>query len=332
MRVLPIPAFARWQGKAAGRYSLVAVPLRRLMSPTRGDGNRPLQVAKHEQQHRGGWNWGSTDGQSWQFFKWSSHARLAAFSGLTLIASSSEEMKSELEAGNQLIDMLAPALSQLSMGSVMGYATGYALRVVGKTAAFFVGSAFMCVQMAAYKGYIEVNWAKVVKDARGGLLDQDGDGDFDADDVKLLFAKFLNICTYNLPSGAGFTGGLALGLGFSSGRAGQAALAVGTATAIPRTVALLGGAATAGPGVAISLQEYLGGASEQVEAAVNEAQDSEAIFRASLLGADLKKLRAQERELRERLSNERHDATQRDLLSSRISYIEGCKAQVKSKR
>jgi len=238
----------------------------------------------------------------------------------------------QLEAGNQLIDMLAPALSQLSMGSVMGYATGYALRVVGKTAAFFVGSAFMCVQMAAYKGYIEVNWAKVVKDARGGLLDQDGDGDFDADDVKLLFAKFLNICTYNLPSGAGFTGGLALGLGFSSGRAGQAALAVGTATAIPRTVALLGGAATAGPGVAISLQEYLGGASEQIEAAVNEAQDSEAIFRASLLGADLKKLRAQERELRERLSNERHDATQRDLLSSRISYIEACKAQVKSKR
>jgi uncharacterized membrane protein (Fun14 family) len=147
-----------------------------------------------------------------------------------LVASSAEDLKAEAAAGDQLIDLMGPALAQLSMGSVLGYATGYALRVVGRMAAFGVGSIFLCLQMAAYKGYVDVNWAKIVQDTKGGLLDVDSDGDFDVDDAKLLMRKFLDVCTYNLPSGAGFTGGLALGLGFTGGSAGKAALAVGTVT------------------------------------------------------------------------------------------------------
>jgi len=151
--------------------------------------------------------------------------------------------------------------------SSQGYATGYALRVVGQMAAFAVGSVFMMVQVAAYKGYITVDWVKVSKDAKQNLLDQDGDGDFDADDIKIMLRNFIEVCTYQLPSGAGFTGGLALGLGFTGGSAGKAAMAVGTATAIPRTVALLGSAATAGPGALISLADYASAGSDAVAGA-----------------------------------------------------------------
>ena len=148
--------------------------------------------------------------------------------------------------------------------ALQGYATGYALRVVGQMAAFAVGSVFMMVQVAAYKGYITVDWVKVSKDAKRSILDQDGDGDFDADDMKLMLRKFIEVCTYNLPSGAGFTGGLALGLGFTGGSAGKAALAVGTATAVPRTVAVIGSAVTAGPGALISLADFASSSSEAV--------------------------------------------------------------------
>ena len=68
--------------------------------------------------------------------------------------------------------MIAPLLQQLSLGSALGYATGYALRVVGQMAAFAVGSVFMLVQIAAYKGYINVNWKQITGDTKKGLLDQ----------------------------------------------------------------------------------------------------------------------------------------------------------------
>lgn len=43
------------------------------------------------------------------------------------------------------------------------------------------------------------------------LLDVDGNGEFDSNDAKIILMKFIEICTFNLPSGAGFSGGLALG-------------------------------------------------------------------------------------------------------------------------
>jgi len=195
-------------------------------------------------------------GNSWRsrlFNPWA-HASAAAMSGATLVASA-EELKGEQAAGEQLIDMLAPILGQLSMGSALGYASGYAMRVVGQVAAFAVGSVFMMLQMAAYKGYISVNWHQVSGDVKSGFFDQDGDGDFDVDDMKMLLRKFIEICTYNLPSGAGFTGGLALGLGFTGGAAGKAAMAVGTATAIPRTVAMMGGNQSCDPYLPKKIQQ-----------------------------------------------------------------------------
>jgi uncharacterized membrane protein (Fun14 family) len=92
--------------------------------------------------------------------------------GAVMLIASADELKKEQAAGDQLIDMIAPLLQQLSLGSALGYATGYALRVVGQMAAFAVGSVFMLVQIAAYKGYINVNWKQISGDTKKGLLDQ----------------------------------------------------------------------------------------------------------------------------------------------------------------
>jgi hypothetical protein len=150
--------------------------------------------------------------------------------------------------------------------------------------------------------------------------------------MKILVRKFIEICTYQLPSGAGFTAGLALGLGFTSGSAGKAALAVGTATAIPRTVAMVGSMVTAGPGAMISLQEYATSASDAVKKGAGSAfKDPEIIFKASLIGKDLNGLRAAETELRAKLKAEK-DASGKAMLVSRIALIESMKYDLKNQK
>lgn len=66
---------------------------------------------------------------------------------------------------NEAIEKLKPALSQFSFGGVMGYCSGMALKKVGKGLAYVVGMGFMALQGAAFLGYIEIDWAKVKKDA-----------------------------------------------------------------------------------------------------------------------------------------------------------------------
>lgn len=48
---------------------------------------------------------------------------------------------------------------------LQGYSAGYALRVVGRFAAFGVGMMFMSIQGAAYMGYIDINWKNIANDS-----------------------------------------------------------------------------------------------------------------------------------------------------------------------
>eukprot|EP00286_Rhodomonas_abbreviata_P022010 CAMPEP_0181308804 /NCGR_PEP_ID=MMETSP1101-20121128/11673_1 /TAXON_ID=46948 /ORGANISM="Rhodomonas abbreviata, Strain Caron Lab Isolate" /LENGTH=235 /DNA_ID=CAMNT_0023415241 /DNA_START=12 /DNA_END=716 /DNA_ORIENTATION=- len=171
----------------------------------------------------GGEHGGKSDGQ----YNWGSHrvAILWAATGLssTVLCEGEDDGKKENNAlMDSFIDSLAPLASQMSIGSIMGYATGKALLTAGQIAAVMVGCAFMMFQGLAYKGWIEVNWQKTGTDFKS-LLDMDGDGDFDGDDAKLLAKKFVEVCTFNLPGGAGFTAGLLFGMGFGGKTAGTAA-------------------------------------------------------------------------------------------------------------
>jgi uncharacterized membrane protein (Fun14 family) len=63
------------------------------------------------------------------------------------------------------LDKLKPVLAQVSFGSVVGYCSGMALKKIGKVFAFVIGVGFVGIQSAVHAGYIEVDWAKIQKDA-----------------------------------------------------------------------------------------------------------------------------------------------------------------------
>ena len=63
------------------------------------------------------------------------------------------------------IEAMKPALAKLTVGGVMGYCSGMALKKVGKVLATVIGLGFVAVQTAAYAGYIQVNWTKIGHDS-----------------------------------------------------------------------------------------------------------------------------------------------------------------------
>jgi uncharacterized membrane protein (Fun14 family) len=76
--------------------------------------------------------------------------------------------KKELEskdAVERALDALKPMAMKLSVGGVMGWCSGMALKKVGKAVAFVVGLGFVGLQTASYAGYIQLNWKKIGNDA-----------------------------------------------------------------------------------------------------------------------------------------------------------------------
>jgi uncharacterized membrane protein (Fun14 family) len=159
---------------------------------------------------------------------------------------------------------LVPAGSQALFGSGLGTAAGYALRVVGKAAAFTIGASFIGLQTLSYLGYVQVDWRKVERDTTA-KLDRDGDGKVTANDLALVWREVESVLIFNCPAGTGFTAGLLYGIGMSATRAGgTAALAgLGARIILPRVV--IGGAtATAVPAAVVAAKhKYDHGGAEQ---------------------------------------------------------------------
>ena len=76
-----------------------------------------------------------------------------------------EKPVSSPDAVERALDAMKPIVTKLSLGGVMGYCSGMALKKVGKALAFVVGLGFVAVQSAAYAGYIQVNWGKIADDS-----------------------------------------------------------------------------------------------------------------------------------------------------------------------
>lgn len=56
--------------------------------------------------------------------------------------------------------------TQLLIGSVTGWCTGFIFQKVGKLAATAVGGGFFLLQLANHTGYIKVDWSRVEKDMK----------------------------------------------------------------------------------------------------------------------------------------------------------------------
>ena len=103
-------------------------------------------------------------------------------------------------------ETVLPFTSQALMGSTLGYASGYTLKLVGRVAAVGVGSGFIMLQGLSYLGYVDVDWRKVERDYTR-RLDRDGDGEVSSSDLAAIGRDVGDVLAFNLPAGTGFTGG-----------------------------------------------------------------------------------------------------------------------------
>jgi len=100
---------------------------------------------------------------------------------------------------------------QVGYGFMMGYSAGFCVKKVSKVLSFAVGVAFILVQSLSFAGYIDVNYGQIEDDVKT-ILDLNHDGKVDIEDVNVAFSKFKDIISWGMPSGGGFSAGLALGL------------------------------------------------------------------------------------------------------------------------
>jgi uncharacterized membrane protein (Fun14 family) len=122
----------------------------------------------------------------------------------------------------------APALSasamaqEVTVGSVAGFCSGYALKKIGKVAAVGVGVLFITVQVANHQrrssGADEDSLLVTKRDferlnrALVTTLDADGDGVVSSRDMQTHLKQVVSVLGLNMPSGAAFTTAFLLGL------------------------------------------------------------------------------------------------------------------------
>ncbi|GGM46999.1 hypothetical protein GCM10008956_23940 [Deinococcus arenae] len=99
-------------------------------------------------------------------------------------------------------DTLKSLLPDLSVGALLGFATGVALRHVGRWALVGLGLLFITLQVLAYFDLVSVNWLRVQALAEPWLAQGRENGG----------AWLTRVLTANLPFAGAFTAGLLLGL------------------------------------------------------------------------------------------------------------------------
>ena len=80
----------------------------------------------------------------------------------------------------------------MGIGSVCGFASGYALKKVGKVTAVVFGLGFIGFQIARHQGLVEnPDWQRIEQEITR-RLDADGDGKI-TNAVRVLLSQYLNL-------------------------------------------------------------------------------------------------------------------------------------------
>ena len=106
-------------------------------------------------------------------------------------------------ATTNLFDSIAPYLGQISFGALAGFATGYALKKIGRTAIVIFGLLFITIQLLAYTGVVRVDWLRIQQYA-DPLLSKNS--------LQGFFNGLTGILTNNVPFAGAFIPGFLLGL------------------------------------------------------------------------------------------------------------------------
>ena len=97
-------------------------------------------------------------------------------------------------------EIITPLLTQLGVGGIAGLCVGFALKKMGKLAAFIFGLSFLGLEYLAYKGIISINYSALESWARSLIGNIGG------------FEVYLTAIISNLPFATSFGVGFALGL------------------------------------------------------------------------------------------------------------------------
>lgn len=100
------------------------------------------------------------------------------------------------------VDVLTPLLPDLSLGGLLGFCAGFAVKKASRVLILTVGVVFVLVQVLAYYGILTVHWTKVQELAEPMLQVGAKEGG----------AWALDVLRANLPFGGAFVAGLLLGL------------------------------------------------------------------------------------------------------------------------
>jgi uncharacterized membrane protein (Fun14 family) len=105
-------------------------------------------------------------------------------------------------APHGLLDSLLPILPGLSLGAILGFCAGYAIKRLGKMTALIVGLLFLALQIMAWQGLLTIHWPRIQALAEP-WLQQGG---------QQLGGWALTVLQTNLPFGGAFVAALLVGL------------------------------------------------------------------------------------------------------------------------
>jgi uncharacterized membrane protein (Fun14 family) len=125
---------------------------------------------------------------------------MCAVSPATTLSAAAPSSASSL--ADSVSGAVLPLLPTLSLGAILGFAAGYAVKTIGKIALLIVGLLFVAVQLLSYFGLVTVNWLRL--EALSGPWLQDNS--------RSVWTWLSGVLTHDLPFGGAFVAGLLLGL------------------------------------------------------------------------------------------------------------------------
>lgn len=99
-------------------------------------------------------------------------------------------------------DPFRSVAEQLGVGGVLGFATGYSIRKLGRIVAFFVGTEICILQYLAYRKWLIMDWNRIANDVKPKL-------------DRSFWRAGVDIVLYKLPFASAFSVGMAAGLRLS---------------------------------------------------------------------------------------------------------------------
>lgn len=125
---------------------------------------------------------------------------------------SAEDEKKGGKYSEAIVTSTVPAVGTLSFGAMAGFCVAAAAKRAGRAAAVAFGSLILVMQLAAYRGWVYMDWPKVEDDLHA-LCDANGNGEVDMDDIRFGLDKTVRVLSTNLgTTAAGFASGFAVGL------------------------------------------------------------------------------------------------------------------------